>query len=78
MEVLGNHVLCKAVIKPSKLILPKHLEEEARTFEVVEAGAKTHLKSGDKIVVGRGEGIDINIEGVDHKVYLDHQVYAVL
>jgi chaperonin GroES len=81
MKVLNDRVLIRRLEDPPTSGLIVQLPNAARSQhgEVVTVGKKAHaLKAGDQIVFGKYVGDDVSIDGVEHVILRESDVFGVL
>ncbi|HEK84727.1 MAG: co-chaperone GroES [Candidatus Saccharicenans sp.] len=92
IQPLYDRVLLKRIeeqeVKRGNIIIPDTAKEKPQEAEVIEVGkgrvtddGKTiplTVKKGDRVLIGKYSGTEVNIDGVEHVIVREDEILAIL
>ena len=92
VQPLYDRVLLKRLeeqeVRRGGIIIPDTAKEKPQEAEVIEVGKgrvnddgkviALNVKKGDKVLIGKYSGTEVNIDGVEHIIVREEEILAIL
>ena len=92
VQPLHDRVLLKRMeeqeVRRGGIIIPDTAKEKPQEAEVIEVGKgrvndegkviALDVKKGDKVLIGKYSGTEVNIDGVEHIIVREEEILAIL
>ncbi|MCI4444446.1 MAG: co-chaperone GroES [Candidatus Aminicenantes bacterium] len=92
IQPLYDRVLLKRIeeqeVKRGSIIIPDTAKEKPQEAEVIEVGQgrvtedgkviPLTVKKGDRVLIGKYSGTEVNIDGVEHVIVREDEILAIL
>jgi chaperonin GroES len=89
---LYDRVLVKRIeeqeVRRGGIIIPDTAKEKPQQAEIIEAGkgkvnedgkvVPLQVKKGDKVLIGKYSGTEVNIDGVEHLILREEEILAIV